>query len=194
MQKLTHVLGKTIPLAIDNVDTDLIIPAQYLTAITRKGFGENLFRRLKEQDPDFSFNQAKFAGANILVTKRNFGCGSSREHAVWALQEAGIQCVIAASFADIFSGNSAKNGLLLIALPENSIKTMLENTMSGNYALNIDIENQKITDSFENTYTFEMNPFQKYCIMNGLDDLEYLLQHRDLIALHKNRRAAGALA
>ena len=109
---MDKIIGKTIPLAMNEVDTDLIIPAQYLTSIKKEGYGKNVFRRLKDSDPYFVFNQEKYQGANILVTKENFGCGSSREHAVWALKEAGIKAVIAISFADIFFNNAAKNGLV----------------------------------------------------------------------------------
>src|SRR5271170_2456530 len=116
MKKIMQISSKTIPLAMNDVDTDLIIPAQYLTSVSRAGYGKNLFIRLRQSDPDFIFNNPVFTGANILISGENFGCGSSREHAVWALQEAGIQVVIAVSFGDIFFANSGKNGLLLIQL------------------------------------------------------------------------------
>ncbi|MGB6976439.1 MAG: 3-isopropylmalate dehydratase small subunit, partial [Gammaproteobacteria bacterium] len=178
MQKITQVTGKGIPLAMDDVDTDLIIPAQYLTAVTKEGYGENLFRRLREADSNFVFNQEKYIGANILLTKANFGCGSSREHAVWALQEAGIQAIVASSFADIFFSNSAKNGLILIKLPEITIDHMLKLADTGNYHLTIDIEKQQITSSSTEYFEFEMDLFQKYCFLNGLDDLDYLLNQQ----------------
>ncbi|HVV68994.1 MAG TPA: 3-isopropylmalate dehydratase small subunit [Gammaproteobacteria bacterium] len=181
MEKITQISGKVIPLAMDNVDTDLIIPAQFLTGVTREGYGKNLFIRLRQSDPDFAFNQPQFAGASILVTKDNFGCGSSREHAVWALQEAGIRAVIAESFADIFRGNSAKNGLILLTQPKDVIAKMLQEAQQGNYELTIDIQPQKIRSNQDEEFAFDMDPFSKYCFMNGLDDLNYLLQHREEI-------------
>lgn len=181
MQKVTSISGKTIPLAMSDVDTDLIIPAQYLTAVTKKGYGENLFRRLRDADPKFVFNQDKFSGANILITKNNFGCGSSREHAVWALQEAGIQAIIAMSFSDIFFSNSAKNGLLLIKLPEATINQMLSFAIDGNYILTIDIKKQSITSLNDKSIGFSIDPFRQYCLLNGLDDLDYLLSHKEQI-------------
>jgi 3-isopropylmalate/(R)-2-methylmalate dehydratase small subunit len=180
MQKVTSISGKAIPLTMNDVDTDLIIPAQYLTAVTKKGYGENLFRRLREADPHFVFNQKKFSDANILIAQNNFGCGSSREHAVWALQEAGIQAIIAVSFADIFFSNSAKNGLLLITLPEPTINQMLQLAINSDYSLSIDIVNQKIT-SKEECFDFTLDPFRQYCLLNGLDDLDYLLSHQEKI-------------
>lgn len=178
MKKITQITGKAIPLTMNDVDTDLIIPAQYLTAVTREGYGENLFRRLRQKDPNFVFNQEKFTGANILITQGNFGCGSSREHAVWALQEAGIQAIVAISFADIFFSNSAKNGLLLIKLPESIINTMLNYANEGNYLLTIDIEKQQITSSKDESFDFDIDQFRKYCLVNGLDDMDYLLAHQ----------------
>jgi 3-isopropylmalate/(R)-2-methylmalate dehydratase small subunit len=185
MQKIIQITGKAIPLAMDDVDTDLIIPAQYLTAVTKDGYGKNLFRRLREADPNFVFNQQKFKGANILLTKANFGCGSSREHAVWALQEAGIQAVIASSFADIFFSNSAKNGLILIKFPEIIINQMLKLADLGDYCLTIDIEKQQITSSNAEYFEFEMDLFNKYCFLNGLDDLDYLLNQQKKIEDYK---------
>jgi 3-isopropylmalate/(R)-2-methylmalate dehydratase small subunit len=191
MQKITQIAGKVIPLAMDDVDTDLIIPAQYLTATTKLGYGENLFRRLRETDAHFVFNLEKFKGANILVTKTNFGCGSSREHAVWALQEAGIEAVIAISFSDIFFSNSAKNGLLLLNLSESAIDKMLKQAATGDYRLAIDIEMQQITTLTDGLLKFKMDSFHKYCFINGLDDLDYLLSHQPKIAVYKGKMPAG---
>lgn len=188
MKKITCISGKTIPLTMNDVDTDLIIPAQYLTSISREGYGKNLFTRLRQSNPDFVFNQPQFAGANILITQENFGCGSSREHAVWALQEAGIQAVIAISFADIFFGNSSKNGLLLITQPKEVINKLLELAKSGNYVLSIEVENQIITANNGDTFPFTMNPFLQYCFINGLDDMDYLLAHKEQIVSYKNRQ------
>ena len=176
MKLMTKIQGKTIPLARNDVDTDLIIPAQYLTGVTKAGYGENLFKRLRENDPEFVFNQAQYKDANILITQNNFGCGSSREHAVWALQEAGIEAVVAISFADIFFNNSAKNGLMLITLPETVINKMIANS-NGDYQVSIDIEQQRVESSVNEAFEFSMDPFRKHCFMNGLDDLDYLLNN-----------------
>jgi 3-isopropylmalate/(R)-2-methylmalate dehydratase small subunit len=199
MQKMTEITGTTIPLARNDIDTDLIIPAQYLTSTSKKGYGENLFIRLRQNDPDFVFNQAKYAGASILITQDNFGCGSSREHAVWALQEAGIKAIIATSFADIFFGNSAKNGLLLITLSPEIIQSLLHQAQTGNYQLTINLEKQTITSSANDNYSavvarskatkqsiiFDINPFLRDCFMQGIDELEYLLSYQQEIKRHK---------
>ena len=181
MKKITTISGKTIPLAINNVDTDMIIPAQYLTNISKLGYGKGLFRHLRDQNPNFVFNQKKYADANILISQDNFACGSSREHAVWALLNAGIEAVIAESFADIFFSNSAKNGLVLIQLPANTIETMIQASQQGDYGLNIDINSSSMTSSLDETHHFELNPFHRYCFLNGLDQLDYLLDHQDKI-------------
>lgn len=185
MKKLIRINGLAIPLAMNNVDTDLIIPAQYLTNTEKTGYGIHLFKRLRDNNFNFVFNQKKFLQANILITQANFGCGSSREHAVWALQEAGIQAIIALSFADIFFSNAMKNGLVLITLPENTINSMLTNATEQNYFLTIDIEKQIIFSEQNNIYSFEFDSFRKYCLMRGLDELDYLLKHKEQIALFK---------
>jgi len=187
MKKISQISGKTIPLAMDDVDTDLIIPAQYLTAISKSGYGENLFRRLRETQPEFVFNLEKFSGANILITQHNFGCGSSREHAVWALQEAGILAIIASSFADIFFSNSGKNGLVLIQLPESVIKKMLMFANEDDYYLTINLAEQTISSNKNEQFDFTFDPFRKYCLMNGLDDLDYLLNHQKQIEEYSKR-------
>lgn len=189
MKKITHISGKAIPLDMDDVDTDLIIPAQHLTSVSRAGYGKNLFIRLRESSPNFIFNQPQFSDANILIAGQNFGCGSSREHAVWALQEAGIQAVIAASFADIFFANSEKNGLVLIRLPEDNIQELLKNAISGNCFLEIDIAQQKITVNQEQVLEFQMDPFRQHCLINGLDDLQYLLHCQKRIEEFEKRHA-----
>lgn len=192
MNKITQIKGKMIPLCMNDVDTDLIIPAQYLTAVSRKGYGQHLFKRLRENHPDFIFNQPKFKDANVLVTQSNFGCGSSREHAVWALQEAGIQVVIAISFADIFFSNSAKNGLLLIQMEEKKIQHLMKYASKENSSIEIDLEKQTIHFSeTHESYDFSFDPFRKHCLLNGLDDLDYLLSHLSDIESYENRQAGG---
>lgn len=189
MNKITHIFGKSIPLGMDNVDTDLIIPGQYLTSVSKEGYGKNLFIRLRESDPAFVFNQPHFKDANILITQENFGCGSSREHAVWALQEAGIQAIAAISFADIFYSNAAKNGLLLIKLPALVINQLLTASCNGQCYLNIDIAAKTITTKDPaSTFNFELDPFRQHCFINGLDDLDYLLTKKSEIIQYEQQR------
>ncbi len=181
MEQITTIQGKVIPLAMSDVDTDLIIPAQYLTSVSQNGFGEHLFARLKETHADFVFNLPQFKDAAILIVEHNFGCGSSREHAVWALQQAGIKAIIAVSYADIFFNNAAKNGLILIKQPEEVIKKLLSKAKNGDYSLIINLAETKISTQDNEDYTFSMDPFHQYCFMNGLDELDYLLAHKDVI-------------
>ena len=179
MDKFTTLKSTVIPLPLNDVDTDLIIPAQYLTSISRDGFGQNLFRRLRDNDPNFPFNLEKYKGANILVAGANFGCGSSREHAVWALTGAGIRVVIAKSFADIFFNNAAKSGLLLITLPEGQVERLLVEAQAGGLSLTVDLENQSVQLSSVQKFSFDYDPFRKHCIINGLDDIDYILSFKD---------------
>ena len=188
MNKITNISGKCIPLEMNDVDTDLIIPAQYLTSVTRKGYGENLFKRLRENSPDFVFNLPKYNDANILIAQENFGCGSSREHAVWALQEYGIQAVIASSFADIFSGNSLKNRLVLIKLNKEKIDQIIFNSKIDNYSLNINLGKSEIYSSNDELFSFEMDPFQKSCFIKGFDEIDYLLSFKHKIENFKQKQ------
>lgn len=175
---------------MNDVDTDLIIPAQHLTNTSREGYGKNLFIRLRQSDPGFVFNHAIFADATILVAGQNFGCGSSREHAVWALQEAGIRAVIAVSFGDIFFNNSGKNGLLLIQLPLQTIHMLLAHAADGSCIAQIDIAAQKIMFSAETeSLHFEIDPFRKHCLLHGLDDLDYLISHQTRITQFEREHA-----
>lgn len=176
----THT-GLVLPLQLKDIDTDMIIPAQYLTSISRTGFGENLFRRLRDQDREFPMNLPKYKNASILVADSNFGCGSSREHAVWALQGAGFKAVIAKSFADIFYSNSAKNGFLLITLPEAVVDAYLERAQIQKLNLTISLLNQTVSDIEGTMHSFAYDPFRKHCILNGLDDLDYILSHKEEI-------------
>ena len=185
MDKVSIIKGKVVPLPRKDVDTDLIIPAQFLTSISRDGYGENLFRRLRDSESDFPLNLSKFSDANILVADSNFGCGSSREHAVWALKDHGFKVVIAKSFADIFRNNSAKNGLLLIELPEKVVDEFLNRSKDGSYSLTVDLSSQKVTTPESNSYDFTYDAFRKHCLINGLDDLDYLLSHIDEVRSHK---------
>ncbi len=192
MQAFRSVKSKVVPLPIKDVDTDMIIPAQFLTSISREGYGQNLFVRLKEKDPQFPFNLEKYKGAEVLVADDNFGCGSSREHAVWALQGAGIKVVIAKSFADIFAGNSAKGGLLLITLPEAVVDRILLEGRSGDYEVEVDLENNVVRLPDGKEQKFDYDPFRRHCLLNGLDDIDYILSFKDEISdfKKKNRQVA----
>lgn len=185
MKTIKSVSGKAIPLALDNVDTDMIIPATYLTSTEATGYGKHVFQRLRDQDANFVFNQSAFKDANILISQHSFGCGSSREHAVWALLEAGIEAVVAISFADIFKNNSAQNGLVLITLPEEQIFSMLSFAKKAEYHLTIDVCEKTITSSQDEHMDFSLDPFYQYCLVNGLDHLDYLLNHEEIISHFK---------
>lgn len=172
-----------------DVDTDLIIPAQFLTSISREGYGQNLFRRLRDSDPNFPFNQEKFRGASIMVADSNFGCGSSREHAVWAILGGGIRVVIAKSFADIFYNNSAKNGLLLVVLPPDVVEALLAAAGNGDFEVTVDLASQTVTLPGEIEHKFDYDPFRKHCMLNGLDDIDYIRSYeKDINAF---RQAQG---
>lgn len=185
MQPFKRVHSKVIPLPVKDVDTDMIIPAQFLTSISRDGYGKNLFSLLKKQDPQFPFNQEKYRGAEILIVDNNFGCGSSREHAVWALTGAGIKVVIAKSFADIFSGNAGKNGLLLVTLPDGDIDRLLLQARTGQYKIIVDLESQTVELPEGEKISFDYDPFRKHCLLNGLDDIDYILSFKGEIATFK---------
>jgi 3-isopropylmalate/(R)-2-methylmalate dehydratase small subunit len=152
----------------------MIIPAQFLTSISRDGFGQNLFARLRTTDPQLFINQARFSGAEILIADSNFGCGSSREHAVWALLGAGIKVVIAKSFADIFTSNSGKNGLLLVTLEEAVVDSLLAESARDSLTLSVDLAAQSVTSDDQRSWSFSYDPFLKHCLLNGLDDMDYL--------------------
>lgn len=178
MKKFTKVISKAIPLPIKDVDTDQIIPAQYLTSISSDGYGKNLFKRLREESADFPMNQTRFAGAKILVADHNFGCGSSREHAVWALMGAGIEVMIGKSFADIFTGNSANNGFLLVTLPSDTVDYLLKTAAEKDLELTVDLEAQEVRAPDNQVFKFDYDPFRKHCLINGLDDIDYILSEK----------------
>lgn len=178
-----------MPLPINDLDTDQIIPARYLTRIGKDGYGEGCFRQLRDQDPDFPLNQEKYADAQILISGGNFGCGSSREHAVWALKDYGFKVIIASSFADIFYSNSGKNGLVLIQLPEEVIQLLWEKIeVDPTYAINVDLDRQKICLADDSEYDFDFDPFRKECILKGYDDLDYLLSNKEQIEKWQSAR------
>ena len=177
MERFEQLIGKIVPVPMRDIDTDMIIPAEFLTSITRGGYGPNLFRRLRDSDPNFPFNLERYRSAEILVADSNFGCGSSREHAVWALKEAGIKVVISKSFADIFRNNSLSNALLPIVLPDLVVDEILRQP-SADYRLTIDLKEQAVTLPDGRRVGFEFDPFHKHCLIHGLDNLDYLLTYR----------------
>ena len=187
MDKFEKLTSSAAPMNMINVDTDMIIPKQFLKTIARTGLGKHLFHEYRFDDDgneveDFVLNKPAYRDAKILVAGENFGCGSSREHAPWALQDYGIQCVIAPSFADIFYGNSFKNGMLLITLPpEDWAKVMEDAERGANATLTVDLESQTITGPDGGEIKFEIDPFKKKCLLEGLDDIGLTLKNDDKI-------------
>ena len=188
MEPIRLIEGNVAPLDRVNVDTDQIIPKQFLKRVERTGFGEFLFydwRYLEDgsENPDFILNQNSYRDASILVSGRNFGSGSSREHAPWALQDFGIKCILAPSFADIFYNNCFQNGVLPIVLPEDVVRNIISNSeFDENYSLSVDLQSQKIWDSNEEVvFDFDIEPFRRHCLLNGLDDIGLTLEQEDSI-------------
>ncbi|MEN9929933.1 MAG: 3-isopropylmalate dehydratase small subunit [Pseudomonadota bacterium] len=203
MNKFTVHQGLVVPLDRENVDTDAIIPKQFLKSIKRTGFGQNLFDEWRYLDhgepgqdcsnrpinPDFVLNQSRYKGASILLARQNFGCGSSREHAPWALEQYGFRAVIAPSFADIFFNNCYKNGLLPIVLSAQQVDHLFNETAAFNgYQLTIDLEKQQVIAPDGRTYDFDIAAFRKYCMVNGLDDIGLTLRHADKIKTYESER------
>jgi 3-isopropylmalate/(R)-2-methylmalate dehydratase small subunit len=197
-----HV-GLVAPMDRENVDTDAIIPKQFLKSIKKSGFGINLFDEWRYLDagypgqdpasrrpnPDFVLNQPRYQGASVLIARKNFGCGSSREHAPWALDQYGFRAVIAPSFADIFFGNCFKNGLLPIVLPENQIDRLFDEVAAfAGYSLTIDLERQVIVKADGTELPFEVQAFRKFCLLNGFDDIGLTLRHADKIKAYEAER------
>ena len=207
MDKFEKFSGIVAPMDRANVDTDAIIPKQYLKSIKRSGFGPNLFDDWRYLDPgapgidnsqrriapDFVLNQAPYDQAQILMARENFGCGSSREHAVWALTDFGFKVVIAPSYADIFFNNSFKNGLLPIVLDSQVVDRLFTEVYAEpGYQLSIDLEQQVVTNPDGDQFAFEIDEFRKYCLLNGLDDIGLTLQHVDDIRVYEERRRREA--
>lgn len=196
MEKFTKLTAVAAPLPLINIDTDKIIPAQFLKVVSRTGLGKNLFNVFRfnpdgSEIPEFVLNQPAYRGAEILVTGENFGCGSSREHAPWALADFGIRCVIAPSFADIFYNNSFKNGILLIALPQAEIDKLMTDAENGeNARISVDLEKNEITRPDGSTIGFEIDEFKRHCLLNGLDEVGLTLQKEDKISSFEARRQA----
>jgi 3-isopropylmalate/(R)-2-methylmalate dehydratase small subunit len=202
MEKFIRQEGLVAPLDRANVDTDAIIPKQFLKSIKRTGFGPNLFDEWRYLDrgepdmdnskrplnPDFVLNKPQYRGATVLIARENFGCGSSREHAPWALLQFGFQAVIAPSFADIFYNNSLKNGLLLIKLDPKIVDQLFrEAGATPGYRLAVDLEQQTVATPTGESFRFDIDPFRKHCIMNGLDDIGLTLEHADEIRAFEAR-------
>jgi 3-isopropylmalate/(R)-2-methylmalate dehydratase small subunit len=196
MEPFTKLKGIVAPLDLPNVDTDQIIPKQFLKRIERTGFGQYLFYDWRfldggELNPDFEMNQARYRGARILVTRANFGCGSSREHAPWSLEDYGFRCIIAPSFADIFYNNCFKNGMLPVQLQEGQVEEIFGRVrQTPGYELVVDLVSQTIQAEDGLAFRFEVDGFRRHCLLNGLDDIGLTLQYEEKISEFE-RRAAG---
>ena len=168
MEKLTSVEGRAYPFGMKNVDTDIVIPAHWLKTISRSGLGKGAFEVLRTE-PGNVFDDPEYAGSPILIAGDNFGCGSSREHAAWALMDLGIKVVIAPSFSDIFSGNAFKNGILTVVLPQEAIDRLME--VARTDPISVDLEHQSVTTPFQDRFAFDIDPFRKQCLLGGLDEI-----------------------
>lgn len=191
MKAFTTLTATAAPLPVMNVDTDMIIPKQFLRTIKRTGLGVNLFNDMRydeagNETPDFVLNKEPYRQAQILVTGENFGCGSSREHAPWALLDFGIRCIIAPSFADIFFNNCFKNGILPIVIKKENVDIAMEEAKSA-HQIAVDLAAQKITLSDGTEISFEIEPFRKHCLLNGLDDIGLTLEKTDAITAYENK-------
>ena len=195
MNKFETITGVAAPLPLINVDTDMIIPKQFLKTIKRSGLGVNLFDEMRyrddgSEDPDFVLNKPAYRNAQIIVAGDNFGCGSSREHAPWALLDFGIRAVIAPSYADIFYNNCFKNGILPIVLPQEQVDALMEDAKNGeNARITVDLENQTVTGTDGTAYAFEVDSFKKHCLLNGLDDIGLTMEKVSAIDAFEGRAA-----
>jgi 3-isopropylmalate/(R)-2-methylmalate dehydratase small subunit len=193
MTPVSTISGKAYPFGLKNVDTDVIIPAKWLKTISRSGLGKGAFEGLRA-DPDNMFDSGPHAGAPVLIAGDNFGCGSSREHAAWALADMGVQAVIAPSFSDIFSGNAFKNGLLTVVLPQAAVDRLLavarDNPDMAD-PIHIDLENQVVTTPFQDRFAFEIDPFRKHCLLGGLDEIGITLASEAAITAFETHDASA---
>ncbi|MDM8164840.1 3-isopropylmalate dehydratase small subunit [Roseovarius sp.] len=196
MEKFTKITGVAAPMPMINVDTDMIIPKQFLKTIKRSGLGVNLFHEMRFDDDggeieSFVLNKPQYREAEVLVAGANFGCGSSREHAPWAIKDFGIRCVIAPSFADIFYNNCFKNGILPISLPQEQVDVLMKDAEKGSNArMEVDLEAQTVTTSDGEVIPFEIDSFKKHCLLEGLDDIGLTMEKADSIAAYETRAAA----
>ncbi|MEY3905762.1 MAG: 3-isopropylmalate/(R)-2-methylmalate dehydratase small subunit [Pseudomonadota bacterium] len=188
MDAVNTIEGKAYPFGLKNVDTDVIIPADWLKTISRSGLGKGAFEALRK-DPDNLFDSPDYAGSPILIAGDNFGCGSSREHAAWALADLGIKAVIAPSFSDIFSGNAFKNGILTVVLPQEAVDRLME--VAKTDPLHIDLESQTVTTPYQDRFTFQIDAFRKHCLLNGLDEVGLTMAMDDKISAYERQAAAN---
>ncbi|MEM8790019.1 MAG: 3-isopropylmalate dehydratase small subunit [Pseudomonadota bacterium] len=197
MEKFTTLTGVAAPMPLINIDTDMIIPKRFLKTIKRSGLGVNLFDEQRylddgSENPDFVLNKPAYRDAKVIVAGDNFGCGSSREHAPWAIADFGIRCVISTSFADIFYNNCFKNGILPIVLPQEDVDKLMDDADRGaNAVLTVDLENQTISGPDGGEIAFEIDPFRKHCLLNGLDDIGLSMQKEDDIAAFEAKLQAS---
>ena len=189
MQPLTRVEGRAIPLGLKNVDTDIIIPAKWLKTISREGLGVGAFETLRAE-PGNVIDDPAYAGAPVLIAGDNFGCGSSREHAAWALGDLGIRVVIAPSFSDIFSGNAVKNGILPVVLPQAAVDRLLEVAREGQ-PISVDLEHQTVTTPYQDRFTFNLDPFRRECLLGGLDEVGLTMARGEAIGTFEAARISG---
>ena len=187
MKAISRVEGRAYPVGLKNIDTDVIIPAVWLKTISRVGLGKGAFESLRAV-PGNVFDDPEYAGAPILIAGDNFGCGSSREHAAWAMADMGISAVIAPSFSDIFSGNAFKNGLLAIVLPQAAIDRLMEVARTDDIQINL--ETQTVTTPFQDRFEFEIDPFRKHCLINGVDEIGLTLKSSDAISAYEAKLSA----
>ena len=195
MEKFEKLAGVAAPMPLVNIDTDMIIPKVFLKTIKRSGLGVNLFDEMRydregNEKPDFVLNKTQYREAKILVAGDNFGCGSSREHAPWAIADFGIKCVISTSFADIFYNNCFKNGILPVVLPQDQVDILMKDAEKGaNSIIEVDLENQTIASSDGEVFSFEVDPFKKHCLLNGLDDIGLTMEKEDKITAYESKAA-----
>jgi 3-isopropylmalate dehydratase/3-isopropylmalate/(R)-2-methylmalate dehydratase small subunit len=194
MQPFTDLHAKAVPLDMANLDTDQIIPKQFLKTVDREGLGKGLFYDLRFDEagkprPQFVLNDPRYAGAGVLIVGDNFGCGSSREHAPWALLDYGVRCVIAPSFADIFYNNCFQNGLLPVALPEDAVRALMDEAKGGNHVFAVDLQSQTVTSPSGKAFRFEIDAARKAKLLEGLDAIGETLQHAGDIDVYEGRQA-----
>ena len=195
MEKFEKLSGVAAPMPLVNIDTDMIIPKVFLKTIKRSGLGVNLFDEMRydregNEKPDFVLNKTQYREAKILVAGDNFGCGSSREHAPWAIADFGIKCVVSTSFADIFYNNCFKNGILPVVLRQNEVDILMKDAEKGaNSIIEVDLENQTIASSDGEVFSFEVDPFKKHCLLNGLDDIGLTMEKEDKITAYESKAA-----
>ena len=189
MEKLARIDGKAYPFGQKNIDTDVIIASKWLKTITRDGLGKGAFESIREGG-DSVFDAPAYAGSPILIAGDNFGCGSSREHAAWAIGDMGIRAIIAPSYSDIFSGNAVKNGILPVVLPQSAIDRLMEVAAEGS-PITVDLETQTVTTQYQDRFAFDIDPFRKHCLLNGLDEVALTMERGKAIGGFEERRAAS---